>query len=214
MLEEWPTWKRSYPEDTELPKFMRDIDELITWRDQHAAGKEIWVTEFGWDSSTKSPPATGDFAKWQGNTDVEQAQWLVRTYLLLATRVMNRAYLYFFNDADTPQLHAPRGSRGTMFRSLRSTLLLISTKHLETIDFRESSMSRIVTHRCMSSLTNHLQTGESWLRGAPAAATGKRQSKFLQKTSVWNLQKRCRSLQEPYQRLRYLPSQDVGNRGW
>lgn len=109
MLEEWPTWKRSYPEDTKLPKFMRDIDELITWRDQHATGKEIWVTEFGWDSSTKSPPATGDFAKWQGNTDVEQAQWLVRSFFLLATKDVDRAYLYFFNDDDTPQLHGASG---------------------------------------------------------------------------------------------------------
>jgi hypothetical protein len=94
ILEEWPTWKRSYPEDATLPKFMRDIDELVTWRDQHAVVKEIWVTEFGWDSSTKSPPPDGDFAKWQGNTDEQQAQWLVRTFLLLATREVDRAYLY------------------------------------------------------------------------------------------------------------------------
>jgi hypothetical protein len=73
---------------------MRDINELITWRDQHAVGKEIRVTEFGRDSSTKSPPLDGDFAKWQGNTDEQQAQWLVRTFLLLATRDVDRAYLY------------------------------------------------------------------------------------------------------------------------
>lgn len=109
MLEEWPTWKRSYPENTSLPKFIKDIDELITWRDQHARGKEIWVTEFGWDSSTKSPPPDGDFARWQGNTDVEQAQWLVRTFLLLATKDVDRAYLYFFNDDDAPQLHGSSG---------------------------------------------------------------------------------------------------------
>ncbi len=109
MLEQWPTWKRSFPEDKNLPKFMRDIDELIQWRDQNAAGKEAWVTEFGWDASTKSPLPEGDFAKWQGNTDIEQAQWLVRTYFLLATRDVERAYLYFFNDEDAPQLHASSG---------------------------------------------------------------------------------------------------------
>lgn len=93
-LEEWPTWKRSYPEDATLTKFMRDIDELITWRDQHAVGKEIRATDFGWDSSTKSPPPDGDFAKWQGNTAEQQAQWLVRTFLLLATRAVDSAYLH------------------------------------------------------------------------------------------------------------------------
>lgn len=109
MLEEWPTWKRSFPEDKALPKFMRDIDELIAWRNEHAVDKEIWLTEFGWDSSTKSPPTTGDFAKWQGNTDIEQAQWLVRSFLLLATKDVGRAYLYFFNDDDAPQLHGASG---------------------------------------------------------------------------------------------------------
>jgi len=109
MLEEWPTWKRSFPEDTALPKFMRDIDELIAWRNEHAVGKEIWLTEFGWDSSTKSPKPDGDYAKWQGNSDIEQAQWLVRTFLLLATKDVDRAYLYFFNDDDAPQLHGASG---------------------------------------------------------------------------------------------------------
>ena len=109
MLEQWPTWKRSYPEDPNLPAFTRDVDELIKWRDEHAPGKEVWLTEFGWDCSTKTPPPTGDFAKWQGNSDVQQAQWLVRSFFLFATRDVERAYIYFFNDDDAPQLHGSSG---------------------------------------------------------------------------------------------------------
>ncbi|MGV3486720.1 MAG: hypothetical protein ACO1RT_20040 [Planctomycetaceae bacterium] len=109
MLEQWPTWKRSYPEDPMLPAFVRDVDELIEWRNTLAPGKEIWVTEFGWDSSTKTPASDGDFAKWQGNSDVEQAQWLVRSFFLFATRDVARAYIYFFNDSDEPKLHAASG---------------------------------------------------------------------------------------------------------
>ncbi len=109
MLEQWPTWKRSFPEDEKLPSFMKDIDDLIAWRNQHAPGKEIWLTEFGWDSSTKQPSPDGDFARWQGNTDLEQAQWLVRSFFLFATRDVKRAYIYFFNDDDSPQLHAASG---------------------------------------------------------------------------------------------------------
>jgi len=109
MLNEWPTWKRSFPEDPNLPKFTRDIDELIQWRNENAKGKDVWVTEFGWDSSTKSPATEGDFAKWQDNSDIEQAQWLVRSFFVFATRDIQRAYIFFFNDEDTPQLHGASG---------------------------------------------------------------------------------------------------------
>jgi hypothetical protein len=109
MLEEWPTWKRSFPEDTRLPKYLKDVDDLIQWRNEHAPGKEVWITEFGWDASTKQPPAEGDFAKWQGNTDLQQAQWLVRSFFVFASRDVDRAYLYFFNDSDEPKLHAASG---------------------------------------------------------------------------------------------------------
>ncbi|MGB7344074.1 MAG: hypothetical protein WBD20_07660 [Pirellulaceae bacterium] len=109
MLKEWPTWKRSYPEDPDLPSFTSDIDELLQWRDQHAPDKEVWLTEFGWDCSTQLPKPEGTFAKWEGNTDQQQAQWLVRSFFLFATRDIDRAYIFFFNDEDMPQLHGASG---------------------------------------------------------------------------------------------------------
>lgn len=109
MLEPWPTWKRSYPEDPLLKNFVADIDQLIQWRNRNAPGKEVWVTEFGWDSSTKSPAQDGGFAKWVGNSDLEQAQWLVRSFFLFANLDVQRAYIYFFNDDDQPQLHGSSG---------------------------------------------------------------------------------------------------------
>jgi hypothetical protein len=72
--------------------------------------KEVWVTEFGWDASTKTQAKTGDFAKWDGNvSDEKQAQYLVRAFLVFAAMDVNRAYLYFFNDADEPSFHASSG---------------------------------------------------------------------------------------------------------
>ncbi len=109
MLEPWPTWRRSYPEDARLESFTGDVERLIAWRDQHAPDKQIWITEFGWDSSTQTPAPSGDFAKWIGNTDLEQAQWLVRSFFLFATMDIDRAYIYFFNDEDTPQFHGASG---------------------------------------------------------------------------------------------------------
>lgn len=108
-LENWPTWRRSFPEDPRLPKYLRDVEDLIRWRDAHAAGKPIWLTEFGYDSTTQPPAKTGDFAKWVGVTDAQQAQWLVRSLLVFSTLPIDRAYIYFFDDQDKPALHASSG---------------------------------------------------------------------------------------------------------
>ncbi|MGC3991231.1 MAG: hypothetical protein QM796_16440 [Chthoniobacteraceae bacterium] len=73
------------------------------------AGKPVWVTEFGYDSTTKPPETSGDFTKWVGVTDVQQAQWIVRSLLVFSTLPVQRAYLYFFNDNDEPHLHGSSG---------------------------------------------------------------------------------------------------------
>jgi hypothetical protein len=107
-LKPWPTWERSYPEDERL-KYLKTIQGVIDWRNKNAPGKEIWLTEFGYDSSTKKPEPTGDFAKWTGVTDTQQAQWIVRSFLIFASMDIDRAYLYWFNDEDKPSVHASAG---------------------------------------------------------------------------------------------------------
>lgn len=109
MAEGWPTWRRSYPEDPKI-EFLKTVESLIAWRNENAKGKAVWVTEFGWDASTKPRKTTGDFAKWDGNvSDERQAQYLVRAYLVFAAMDVMRAYMYFFNDADEPTFHAASG---------------------------------------------------------------------------------------------------------
>jgi hypothetical protein len=104
----WPTWRRSYPEDPSI-KYLTEVNAALEWRDTHAAGKPVWITEFGWDASTKPAPKTGDFAKWQGSTETQQAQWLVRSFLVFSKLPIARAYIYFFNDKDEPQVHGSSG---------------------------------------------------------------------------------------------------------
>ena len=108
-LEGWPTWRRSFPEDPKLLHYLPDVDALCHWRDAQAPGKPVWITEFGYDSSTKPPEKTGDFAKWNGVNDLQQAQWLVRSLLVFSAMPVDRAYIYFFNDDDQPSLHASAG---------------------------------------------------------------------------------------------------------
>jgi len=108
-LEGWPTWKRSFPEDPRLPHYLQDVTALCKWRDAHASGKPVWITEFGYDSTTKPQPTSGTFSKWIGVTDTQQAQWLVRSLLVFSTMPVQRAYLYFFNDNDEPHVHGSSG---------------------------------------------------------------------------------------------------------
>ena len=108
-LENWPTWRRSFPEDPALPHYLKDIEALCRWRDGNAGGKPVWITEFGYDSTTQPQEKTGDFAKWTGVTDEQQAMWLVRSFLVFSSMPVERAYLYFFNDEDKASLHASAG---------------------------------------------------------------------------------------------------------
>ncbi|MEK7767274.1 MAG: hypothetical protein AAB368_13675, partial [bacterium] len=102
------TWRRSYPEDPAIP-FLDDARGMLAWRVAHVPGKPVWITEFGWDASTKRPPPEGDAAKWVGVTDLQQAQYLVRAFLVFARLGIGRAYIYFFNDEDQPSVHAAAG---------------------------------------------------------------------------------------------------------
>ena len=104
----WPTWERSYAEDPKID-FLTDIHHVLKWRAEHAPDKEVWLTEFGWDATTKSNLTTGDFVKWKGSTETQQALWTVRGFMVLAASGLDRAYLYFFNDDDTPHLHGSSG---------------------------------------------------------------------------------------------------------
>jgi serine/threonine-protein kinase ATR len=140
-LEGWPTWRRSFPEDPKLPHYLQDVTALCHWRDEHAPGKPVWITEFGYDSSTKSPAKTGDFAKWVGVTDTQQAQWLVRSLLVFSAMPVERAYIYFFNDDDQPSVHASAG----ITRHFQPKPSFYALTHLQHVlgDYR---FQRIVTN--------------------------------------------------------------------
>ena len=140
-LEGWPTWRRSFPEDPKLPKYLQDVEALCRWRDEHAAGKPVWITEFGYDSSTKPPSPGGDFEKWVGVTDAQQAQWNVRSVLVFSAMPVERAYVYFFNDSDEPKLHAAAG----LTRNFEPKPAFHAMAHLQTT-LGEYRFDRILTN--------------------------------------------------------------------
>ncbi|AEV33859.1 hypothetical protein Oweho_2901 [Owenweeksia hongkongensis DSM 17368] len=84
------------PEDDSL-KYK--LAEIIEYRDRYLPGKEIWLSEFGYDTNPNSPQGV----KAIGKNDVfeVQAQWLVRSYLEIAAAGVDRAHLFFFADLNS-----------------------------------------------------------------------------------------------------------------
>ena len=105
-------WNRSYPEDT-ITNYMKVVDEAIEWRNKNAHGKEIWITEFGYDACTPEVMSKREgwalTLDWQGVTDLQQAQYIVRSFFLFAERDIQRAYIYYYDDDDEPSIHASAG---------------------------------------------------------------------------------------------------------
>ncbi len=123
-------WDRSFPEDPAID-YLRIVDEVKAWRDRKAPGKAVWVTEFGWDACTDAAMKrrTGWFKKlnWTGVTDLQQAQYLIRSFFLFAERRIDRAYVYYYDDSDEPSVHAASG----LTRRFRPKPSFWAVRHLQ-----------------------------------------------------------------------------------
>lgn len=71
---------------------------LVDYCRRELPGKEVWVTEFGYDTHPQSPqraPAIGPYSQ-----EEVQGQWLVRSYLALAAAGVDRAAMYMLRDVN------------------------------------------------------------------------------------------------------------------
>ncbi len=113
MTGKWPNRVRTHPEDPECA-YLGPVQGALAWRDENAPGKEVWVTEFGWDAhrAEGAPLEEGTPIHERPSAigRVQQAQYLARSYLLFAGMGVDRAYVYFYQD-DGPQegLHNASG---------------------------------------------------------------------------------------------------------
>jgi hypothetical protein len=73
------------------------LGAIIAYRDQYLPGKEVWWTEFGYDTYVQSnlhAPALG-----ANSALIVQGQWLVRDMLAALAAGVNRATLYVLRDS-------------------------------------------------------------------------------------------------------------------
>lgn len=83
------------PEADGLRKKMK---RYVDWRDRNLPGRELWLSEFGYDTHPESPqsvPAIGP-----NDREEVQGQWLVRAYLELAAAGIDRAQMFMLRDVD------------------------------------------------------------------------------------------------------------------
>jgi len=94
------------------------LKRLAAYRDQFLPGKEIWLTEFGYDTAEHSrlrAPAIGS-----ASAEVVQGQWLLRSFLALFEAGIDRAFLYVSRDNCTgdvnkcPLLHQQFSTAGIL----------------------------------------------------------------------------------------------------
>lgn len=83
------------PEDA---GFREKLAPIVRYRNEHLPGKEVWVSEFGWDTnpeSVLSPPAIGSM-----DTEEVQGIWLIRAYMAFAAAGVDRAQTFVSRDGD------------------------------------------------------------------------------------------------------------------
>lgn len=74
------------------------FQRVVEWRDRFLPGKEIWISEFGYDTNPQSiqrAPAIG-----AADAEEVQGRWIVRSYLALAAAGVDRAQLYMLRDVN------------------------------------------------------------------------------------------------------------------
>jgi hypothetical protein len=85
------------PENGLFERGNNDIAEIKAWRDSYAPGMEIWLTEFGWDTYT----AGGDNHSYQFAPELQQANYILRSFALLKYLGLGKAFVYFDQDPNS-----------------------------------------------------------------------------------------------------------------
>ncbi|MFK7904078.1 MAG: hypothetical protein AB8B69_03090, partial [Chitinophagales bacterium] len=83
------------PEEDRLKE---KLEEFVTYRNYYMPGKEIWLSEFGYDTNSGSAQRAPQIG---GYTNAEvQGQWLVRSYLAIAAAGIDKAQMFMLRDVN------------------------------------------------------------------------------------------------------------------
>ncbi len=83
------------PEEDRLKE---KLEEFVTYRNYYMPGKEIWLSEFGYDTNPTSAQRAPQIASYS-NEEV-QGQWLIRSYLAIAAAGIDKAQMFMLRDVN------------------------------------------------------------------------------------------------------------------
>ena len=75
-----------------------ELSQLVELRDKYYPEKEVWLTEFSWDTATSYTTKTACHAYGEYTARQVQAMWLTRAYLLLSASGVDKATMYMCHD--------------------------------------------------------------------------------------------------------------------
>ena len=74
------------------------LSQLVGIRNKYYTDKEVWITEFGWDTNQSYATVNSSHAYADFTGREVQAMWLTRTYLLLSAIGIDKATMYMCED--------------------------------------------------------------------------------------------------------------------
>ncbi len=91
------------PEEADL---VGTLSQLIGIRNKYYSDKEVWITEFGWDTNQSYATVNSSHAYAEYTGRQVQAMWLTRAYLLLSASGIDKATMYMCEDVGTVENEA------------------------------------------------------------------------------------------------------------
>ncbi|MBC7388294.1 MAG: hypothetical protein H7329_03710 [Opitutaceae bacterium] len=83
-----------------------EAKEIVDFRDKYLPNVEVWISEFGYDTEN-SPQQCKPIG--QKNSELVQADWLIRSYILLSAAGIDKAFQYMIRDFAKSGLYATSG---------------------------------------------------------------------------------------------------------
>jgi len=83
------------PEEDNLKE---QLGRVTGWRDKYAPDKEVWYSEFGWDTNPNTMISARAISPY--TIEQVQGQWIVRAYLLARAAGVDRAFQFVVRDED------------------------------------------------------------------------------------------------------------------
>lgn len=116
----WDTGWAGSPQSPEEGHMKEWLEQFVQFRDRYLPGKELWLTEFGYDTSKGMDPLGYWGSRTSTQSEQMQADWIIRGFLASLSAGIDRTTQYMIRDAnDDPNNNIQYSSSG--FTSTRNT---------------------------------------------------------------------------------------------